>query len=134
MARSAYRSANSGIRTVSDGERYCGGRPVGHGHGIAVRTYPASPRRDAGRHHRYLGRTVNGLSAKIRSQGRHRHSVARILGDSQVTSRQSRGSEIARDEAIDAAATAAFTTQYGTRATQLPPLAIVIAEIGRAHV
>ena len=33
----------------------------------------------------------------------------------------------ATDEAIDAAAIAAFTGQYGSRATNLPPLAIVIA-------
>jgi glycosyltransferase involved in cell wall biosynthesis len=47
-----------------------------------------------------------------------------------VTS-QSRGNTATRtpaeDEAIDAAAIEAFTTQYGSRATALPPLAIVIA-------
>jgi glycosyltransferase involved in cell wall biosynthesis len=55
--------------------------------------------------------------------------VARILGDSQVTSRQSRaaGSEAIDHQAVDAAAVEAFATQYGTRATALPPLAIVIA-------
>jgi glycosyltransferase involved in cell wall biosynthesis len=55
--------------------------------------------------------------------------VARVLGDSQVTSRQSRtaSSEATDHGAIDAAAIDAFSSQYGTRATTLPPLAIVIA-------
>jgi glycosyltransferase involved in cell wall biosynthesis len=55
--------------------------------------------------------------------------VARILGDSQVTSRQSRaaGSEVIDHAAVDAAAIAAFSSQYGARARALPPLAIVIA-------
>jgi glycosyltransferase involved in cell wall biosynthesis len=55
--------------------------------------------------------------------------VARVLGDSQVTSRQSRtaSSEATDHEAIDAAAIDAFSSQYGIRATTLPPLAIVIA-------
>jgi glycosyltransferase involved in cell wall biosynthesis len=46
-----------------------------------------------------------------------------------VTSRQSRaaGSEVIDHDAVDAAAAAAFTSQYGNRATTLPPLAIVIA-------
>jgi hypothetical protein len=46
-----------------------------------------------------------------------------------VTSRQSRaaGSEVIGHEAVDAAAIAAFWSQYGARATALPPLAIVIA-------
>jgi glycosyltransferase involved in cell wall biosynthesis len=54
--------------------------------------------------------------------------VARILGDSQVTSPQSRArGEVTDHEAIDAAAVEAFASQYGARATALPPLAIVIA-------
>jgi glycosyltransferase involved in cell wall biosynthesis len=55
--------------------------------------------------------------------------VARILGDSQVTSRQSRAasSDAIDHEAIDAAAIEAFRSQYGARAAALPPLAIVIA-------
>jgi glycosyltransferase involved in cell wall biosynthesis len=55
--------------------------------------------------------------------------VARVLGDSQVTSRQSRtaSSQAIDHEAIDAAAIDAFSSQYGTRATALRPLAIVIA-------
>jgi glycosyltransferase involved in cell wall biosynthesis len=46
-----------------------------------------------------------------------------------VTSRQSRtaSSEATDHEAIDAAAIDAFSSQYGIRATTLPPLAIVIA-------
>jgi glycosyltransferase involved in cell wall biosynthesis len=46
-----------------------------------------------------------------------------------VTSRQSRaaGSEVIDHAAVDAAAIAAFSSQYGARATALPPLAIVIA-------
>jgi hypothetical protein len=74
-------------------------------------------------------REIAGLRAPLRPQGRHRHCVARILGDSQVTSRQSRaaGSEVIDHQAIDAAAVEAFATQYGVRATALPPLAVVIA-------
>ncbi|MGN6677344.1 MAG: glycosyltransferase family 2 protein [Streptosporangiaceae bacterium] len=54
--------------------------------------------------------------------------MARILGDSQVTSRQSRAASGAIDhEAIDAAAIEAFRSLYGARAATLPPLAIVIA-------
>jgi glycosyltransferase involved in cell wall biosynthesis len=54
--------------------------------------------------------------------------VARILGDSQVTSSQSRAtSEVIDHEAVDAAAVEAFSSQYGARATAMPPLAIVIA-------
>ena len=55
--------------------------------------------------------------------------MARVRGDSQVTAPQSNlpGQEIVDHEAIDAAAIDAFTIQYGTRATALPPLAIVIA-------
>lgn len=46
-----------------------------------------------------------------------------------MTSRQTRAasSEAIDHEAIDAAAIEAFSSQYGTRATTLPPLAIVIA-------
>jgi glycosyltransferase involved in cell wall biosynthesis len=46
-----------------------------------------------------------------------------------VTSRQSRSAYPAAvdSEAVDAAAVEAFATQYGARATALPPLAIVIA-------
>jgi glycosyltransferase involved in cell wall biosynthesis len=48
-----------------------------------------------------------------------------------VTSGQSRGNTVVRtpaeDEAIDVAAIEAFTNQYGSRATAMPPLAIVIA-------
>ncbi|HEX7994901.1 MAG TPA: glycosyltransferase family 2 protein [Streptosporangiaceae bacterium] len=46
-----------------------------------------------------------------------------------MTSRQSRtaSSQAIDREAIDAAAIDAFSSQYGTRATTLPPLAIVIA-------
>jgi glycosyltransferase involved in cell wall biosynthesis len=62
--------------------------------------------------------------------------VARILGDSQVTSapgsqQSGRGSTATRtaaeDDAIDTAAVEAFTNQYGARAMAMPPLAIVIA-------
>jgi glycosyltransferase involved in cell wall biosynthesis len=55
--------------------------------------------------------------------------VARILGDSQVTSRQSRAADngVIDHEAVDAAAIGAFRGQYGARAAALPPLAIVIA-------
>jgi glycosyltransferase involved in cell wall biosynthesis len=45
-----------------------------------------------------------------------------------VTSRQSHASsEVTDHEAVDAAAVEAFSSQYGARATALPPLAIVIA-------
>jgi glycosyltransferase involved in cell wall biosynthesis len=48
-----------------------------------------------------------------------------------VTSGQSKGNTVVRtpaeDDAIDVAAIEAFTSQYGSRATALPPLAIVIA-------
>lgn len=48
-----------------------------------------------------------------------------------MTSRRSRGNTAFRspeqDEAIDVAAIEAFTSQYGSRATALPPIAIVIA-------
>jgi glycosyltransferase involved in cell wall biosynthesis len=48
-----------------------------------------------------------------------------------VTSGQSKGNTAVRtpaeDEAIDVAAIKAFNNQYGSRATELPPLAIVIA-------
>ena len=46
-----------------------------------------------------------------------------------MTSRRSRGagSEVIDRQAVAAAAVEAFATQYGTRATALPPLAIVIA-------
>jgi glycosyltransferase involved in cell wall biosynthesis len=46
-----------------------------------------------------------------------------------VTSRQSRAaaSEVIDHKAVDAAAVEAFATQYGARATALPPLAVVIA-------
>jgi len=46
-----------------------------------------------------------------------------------VTTRQTRAaaSEAIDHEAVDAAAAAAFATEYGARATALPPLAIVIA-------
>jgi glycosyltransferase involved in cell wall biosynthesis len=55
--------------------------------------------------------------------------VARILGDSQVTSRQSRTADSGAidHEAVDAAAIEAFRGQYGARAAALPPLVIVIA-------
>src|SRR6266702_206381 len=104
-------------------------RAIGHRRGHPGRARPAETRRDAGSHHRYLGREVAGLPARLRPQGRHRHSVARILGDSQVTSRQNSAaaSEAIDHEAVDAAAVAAFATQYGARATALPPLAVVIA-------
>ena len=56
-------------------------------------------------------------------------AVARILGDSYVTSGQSRaaGSEVIDHDAVDTAAIEAFVSQYGARGTNLPPLAIVIA-------
>jgi len=45
-----------------------------------------------------------------------------------VTSSQSRAtSEVVDHEAVDAAAVEAFSSQYGARATAMPPLAIVIA-------
>jgi glycosyltransferase involved in cell wall biosynthesis len=48
-----------------------------------------------------------------------------------VTTSQSRGNVASRtaaeDEAVDVAAIESFTSQYGSRATELPPLAIVIA-------
>jgi glycosyltransferase involved in cell wall biosynthesis len=58
--------------------------------------------------------------------------MARILGGRQVTSQRHGGDATADptpidNAAIDAAAIEAFTTHYGTRATALPPLAIVIA-------
>jgi glycosyltransferase involved in cell wall biosynthesis len=44
-----------------------------------------------------------------------------------VTTRQSRAGTATDHDAVDKAAVEAFTTQYGARATKLPPLAIVIA-------
>ncbi len=100
---------------------------------IPARARSRQARRDAGRRHRHLSRQGAGLRAQDGPQGRHRHGVARVLGDmpSDIQPEQARATlpaaRAADDEAVDVAAIEAFTSQYGSRATALPPLAIVIA-------
>ncbi len=75
-----------GFGRVGDGERYRRGRAISNRRGTTGRACPAQTWGRAGCDHRYLGREGPGVRTQVRSQGRHRHRVARILGDSQVTS------------------------------------------------